>query len=36
MDKSLRTAGIVVGLVFAGWILWILVGPLLLLSIDPR
>jgi len=35
--KALRIAGIAVGVMFAGWLLWIvLLGPSILLLLRPR
>jgi hypothetical protein len=35
--KAIRVAGITVGLMFAGWLLWIvLIGPAILLLMHPR
>jgi hypothetical protein len=37
LARALRVAGIAVGLVFVGWLLWIvLIGPAVLLLMHPR
>jgi hypothetical protein len=37
LARALRIAGITVGVMFAGWLLWIvLIGPAILLLLRPR
>jgi tetrahydromethanopterin S-methyltransferase subunit F len=37
LARAIRIAGIAVGLMFAGWLLWIvLIGPAVLLLMHPR
>jgi tetrahydromethanopterin S-methyltransferase subunit F len=37
LARALRIAGIAVGVMFAGWLLWIvLIGPAVLLLLRPR
>jgi tetrahydromethanopterin S-methyltransferase subunit F len=37
LARAIRIAGIAVGLMFAGWLLWIvLIGPAVLVLMHPR